>query len=53
MNRLLRALCYLRDSLPIYSRRDLARHWFQGGEFAIKQLGVARDTNGRFKRVSQ
>ncbi len=48
MNRILRALCWLKDSLPIYSRRDLARHWFSGQDFAIAQLGIKRGAHGHF-----
>ncbi len=52
MRPILRFLIWLKDSLPLYSRRDLARHWFAGQEFAKKQIGVTRGDGGRFKRVS-
>lgn len=48
----LRLLAWLRDSLPLYSRRDLARHWFDGQDYAKKQIGLDRDGNGRFKRIT-
>ncbi len=52
MRPIIRFITWLADSLPLYSNRDLARHWFQGRQFEQKQIGVTRGDGGRFKRVS-
>ncbi len=46
--RILRFLTWLRDSLPLYSARDVARGWIQGVEAGRKQTGLVRDGSGRF-----
>jgi hypothetical protein len=53
MRTIRRALTWLRDSLPFYSARDCARAWLAGQEYAKRQIGVVRDGNGKFTRISQ
>ena len=53
LRRLLRALL---DSLPLHSTRAVARAWgagfFDGVATARRDIGVRRDTHGRFTKIS-
>lgn len=51
MTTLRRLLRFLADSLPLYSTRRLAVEWFRGQEYAIRQMGVTRGTNGQFRTL--
>ena len=52
MRAILRFIVWFADSLPLYSRRDLARPWMQGQEFERKQLGITRGAHGLFVSVT-
>lgn len=52
MNRILRFLCWLRDSLPLYSWRRCCAEWETGRTFGQRQIGITRDDHGKFKRIT-
>lgn len=51
MTRLLRFLCWLRDSLPLRSERHASRAFLRGYELGCRSLGLGRDRRGRFARL--
>jgi hypothetical protein len=52
MRPFLRFLVYILDSIPCFSWRRCAAEWELGREYGQKQIGIARDERGRFRRVS-
>ena len=51
MRALRRFLVWFLHSLPVYSWRRCCVEWEAGREFERKQIGIAGDSRGRFRRV--
>jgi len=51
MNTLTRLLLWIRNHAPLYSWSRCCAEWEVGRQFGQRQIGITRDTHGRFVRI--
>lgn len=52
MNKLLRLIQWICDSLPLYNARHVGNQWLDGYNKGSRSVGITRDNRGRFCRMT-